>query len=106
MEAIRRITPQAQLVQTEDMGQIFSTPFLSYEADFENARLYYANWDAQLMEVGGFPDVAGLSEDDMVARLMLGSQGWPGLGAKLFHVTSKLAIAEGAPAIRLEHFFM
>jgi len=38
MRAIRSITPNAQLVQTEDLGKIFSTPLLSYQADYENER--------------------------------------------------------------------
>ncbi|MBC7502582.1 MAG: sugar nucleotide-binding protein [Herminiimonas sp.] len=38
MRAIRRITPSAQLVQTEDLGKIFSTPLLRYQADYENQR--------------------------------------------------------------------
>lgn len=38
MNAIRRITPTAKLVQTEDVGKVFSTPRLRYQADFENAR--------------------------------------------------------------------
>lgn len=38
MQAIRQINPQAQLVQTEDLGQIFSTPLLAYQAEFENHR--------------------------------------------------------------------
>ncbi|HYX39337.1 MAG TPA: family 1 glycosylhydrolase [Oligoflexus sp.] len=38
MQAIRRITPEVMLVQTEDMGRIFSTPFMAYEASYENAR--------------------------------------------------------------------
>jgi dTDP-4-dehydrorhamnose reductase len=38
MKAIRRITPSAKLVQTEDVGKVFSTPRLHYQADFENAR--------------------------------------------------------------------
>ena len=72
--------------------------------DFESARLYYAKWDVQLLEVGGFDDVSGLSDDDMVARLILASQGWPGLGAKLIHFASKVAIEQGAPALRLDQF--
>jgi dTDP-4-dehydrorhamnose reductase len=36
MQAIRRITPAAKLVQTEDLGRIFSSPLLSYQTDFEN----------------------------------------------------------------------
>lgn len=38
MEAVRRVTPQAQLIQTEDLGRTFSTPILGYQADFENER--------------------------------------------------------------------
>lgn len=38
MKAIRRVTPGAKLVQTEDLGRIFSTPKLAYQAAFENER--------------------------------------------------------------------
>ncbi|HEX5539818.1 MAG TPA: family 1 glycosylhydrolase, partial [Methylophilaceae bacterium] len=38
MQAIRRITPHAVLVQTEDLGKTFSTPLLRYQADLENER--------------------------------------------------------------------
>jgi dTDP-4-dehydrorhamnose reductase len=38
MQAIRRITPSARLVQTEDLGKIFSTPEMQYQADYENER--------------------------------------------------------------------
>lgn len=38
MSAIRAVTPDAQLVQTEDLGCIHSTPALRYQADFENER--------------------------------------------------------------------
>jgi dTDP-4-dehydrorhamnose reductase len=38
MQAIRRINPQAQLIQTEDLGKIFSTPLMAYQAEFENDR--------------------------------------------------------------------
>jgi dTDP-4-dehydrorhamnose reductase len=38
MRAIRQVTPTARLVQTEDLGRVFSTPALSYQADFENER--------------------------------------------------------------------
>lgn len=38
MRAIRRITPGARLVQTEDMGKTFSVPRLQYQADYENER--------------------------------------------------------------------
>jgi beta-glucosidase/6-phospho-beta-glucosidase/beta-galactosidase len=38
MKAIREITPGAQLVQTEDLGQAHSTPALRERAEFENHR--------------------------------------------------------------------
>jgi dTDP-4-dehydrorhamnose reductase len=40
MAAIRRITPRARLVQTEDAGHTFSTPPLAYQASYDNARRY------------------------------------------------------------------
>lgn len=42
MQAIRRITPGAQLVQTEDLGKTFSTPGLAYQAEHENQRRWLA----------------------------------------------------------------
>jgi dTDP-4-dehydrorhamnose reductase len=38
MRAIREVTPNALLVQTEDMGKIHSTATLAYQAEFENER--------------------------------------------------------------------
>jgi dTDP-4-dehydrorhamnose reductase len=38
MRAIRKVNPAAQLIQTEDLGKTFSTPLLSYQAEFENER--------------------------------------------------------------------
>lgn len=38
MQAIRKINPLAQLVQTEDLAKTHSTPALSYQALFENKR--------------------------------------------------------------------
>ena len=38
MRAIRRITPDAKLVQTEDLGKAFSTPQMRAQADLENER--------------------------------------------------------------------
>jgi dTDP-4-dehydrorhamnose reductase len=40
MRAIREVTPGARLVQTEDMGTVFSTPHLEYQARFESARRF------------------------------------------------------------------
>jgi dTDP-4-dehydrorhamnose reductase len=38
MKRIRTINPNAQLVQTEDLGKVFSTSLLAYQASFENHR--------------------------------------------------------------------
>jgi len=38
MRAIRKVRPDAQLVQTDDMGKTFSTPTLAYQAEHENQR--------------------------------------------------------------------
>jgi dTDP-4-dehydrorhamnose reductase len=38
MHEIRRINSEAKLVQTEDLGRVFSLPALSYQAEFENTR--------------------------------------------------------------------
>jgi dTDP-4-dehydrorhamnose reductase len=38
MQEIRKINPQARLVQTEDLGKTHSTAWLNYQAGFENER--------------------------------------------------------------------
>lgn len=38
MQAIRKINPDAKLVQTEDLGKTHSTELLKYQADYENSR--------------------------------------------------------------------
>ena len=38
MQAIRKINPYARLIQTEDMGKVYSTALLNYQAEFENER--------------------------------------------------------------------
>ena len=38
MEAIRSVNPNAKLIQTEDLAKCYSTPLLSYQANFENQR--------------------------------------------------------------------
>src|SRR5690606_30821883 len=44
MRAIRAVNPAARLVQTEDLGRTYSTPFLAYQADLENERRWLT-WD-------------------------------------------------------------
>jgi dTDP-4-dehydrorhamnose reductase len=38
MQEIRKINPQAVLIQTEDLGKTYSTSLLHYQAEFENER--------------------------------------------------------------------
>lgn len=38
MREIRKVNPDARLVQTEDLARIYSTPFMRYQAVFENHR--------------------------------------------------------------------
>jgi len=40
MQAIREVVPSARLVQTEDLGTVFATPKLAYQAAFENERRF------------------------------------------------------------------
>jgi dTDP-4-dehydrorhamnose reductase len=40
MHAVRQVCPHAQLVQTEDLGFVRSTPDLAYQARFENERRF------------------------------------------------------------------
>lgn len=44
MRAIRKVNPNARLVQTDDLGKTFSTPPLRYQADYENERRWLT-WD-------------------------------------------------------------
>jgi dTDP-4-dehydrorhamnose reductase len=51
MDAIRTITPNAELLQTEDLGRTHSTPALAYQAAFENERRWLT-FDLLLNRVG------------------------------------------------------
>ena len=42
MQAIREVNPKAQLVQTDDLGKIFSTKKIAYQAEFENERRWFS----------------------------------------------------------------
>ena len=70
MRAIREVNPAARLVQTEDLGHVWSTPALRYQADYENERRWLS-LDLVCGRVG--PDHPlwshllwlGLTEDDL-----------------------------------------
>lgn len=55
MAAVRRVNPKAQLIQTDDLGHIHSTPHLAYEAEYQNHRRWLC-WDLLCGVVG--PDHA------------------------------------------------
>lgn len=67
MRAIREVRPDAELIQTEDLGKVFSTPGLQYQADFENERRWIT-WDLLSGRVdrdhpmAGYFKYAGLAE--------------------------------------------
>jgi dTDP-4-dehydrorhamnose reductase len=44
MRAIRKCNPLAQLIQTEDLGKVYSSRHLNYQAKFENRRRWLT-WD-------------------------------------------------------------
>ena len=44
MQAIRRVQPEARLVQTDDLGRTWSTPLLAYQAGFNN-EMRWLSWD-------------------------------------------------------------
>jgi dTDP-4-dehydrorhamnose reductase len=70
MQAIRRVNPAAKLVQTEDLGTIYSTRRLQYQADYENERRWLA-WDLLMGRVGAahplYPDLVawGIGADEL-----------------------------------------
>lgn len=86
MAAIRKVNPAAKLVQTEDLGRVFSTERLAYQAEHENERRWLSldlltgrigpdhGWyrlllkhgvtEAQLSELRdglGMPDIVGIN---------------------------------------------
>lgn len=44
MREIRKVNPDAKLIQTEDLGKTYSTPLLRYQAEWENLRRWLT-WD-------------------------------------------------------------
>lgn len=68
MQAIRKVRPDAQLVQTEDAARTFSTPSLAYQAEWENERRWLT-FDLLCGKVNrehpmwGFLCWAGIEED-------------------------------------------
>lgn len=44
MREVRKVNPQARLIQTEDLGRTYSTAAVAHQADFENRRRWMT-WD-------------------------------------------------------------
>jgi dTDP-4-dehydrorhamnose reductase len=70
MAAVRRVRPDAALVQTEDLGQTHAPPALEYQARFENHRRWLT-WDLLCGRVGrdhplrGYLRRAGAADADL-----------------------------------------
>ena len=70
MRAIREVNPGAKLVHTEDLGTIYSTGHLAYQAAFENCRRWLA-WDLLCGFVGrthpmhGYLRASGISAAEL-----------------------------------------
>jgi dTDP-4-dehydrorhamnose reductase len=62
MRAIREVNPAAKLVQTDDLGTVYATSHLAYQAEFENERRWLA-WDL----LCGFVDVTHPLHEFLVA---------------------------------------
>ncbi|WP_158914919.1 family 1 glycosylhydrolase [Caulobacter sp. S45] len=72
MRAIRDVNPEARLIQTEDLGQVFSTPGLAADAEFQNVRRW-ATWDLLTGSIGPdhplFERIAGFGLADRLKAI-------------------------------------
>ncbi|MDB5644978.1 sugar nucleotide-binding protein [Methylobacterium sp.] len=101
MRAIRRITPGARLIQTEDIGRTFSTPALAAQADYENARRWLSldllcgrigpdhPWHRRLIE-------NGVAAEDLA--LLGGGEGTPDIIGVNHYLTSERYLDGGLNA--------
>jgi dTDP-4-dehydrorhamnose reductase len=88
MQAVRQVNPQAMLIQTEDMGKVFSTQTLSYQADYENER----RWLSLDLLSGS------LERDGMMYRYLT----WAGLSEE--ELETVLEEASGPDIIGINHY--
>ncbi len=83
MRAIREVQPDAVLVQTEDLGRVYSTPPLAYQARMENERRWltfdlltgsltpqHAMWDYLVGHGIGEAELHALCEDPYVPAII------------------------------------
>ncbi|MET0465752.1 MAG: family 1 glycosylhydrolase, partial [Chitinophagaceae bacterium] len=102
MQAIRKINPEATLVQTEDLSKTYSTPALAYQADFENQRrwLTYDLLTASVNEEHAawkYFTANGIDEDELF--FFLENPCPPGIAGFNYYVTSERFLDE-----RIEHY--
>ena len=70
MQAIREINPDARLIQTDDLGKMYSTPYMQYQTEFENERRWIT-WDLLCGRVDrhhrmwGHLSGCGIGEDEL-----------------------------------------
>ncbi|RYE33240.1 MAG: NAD-dependent epimerase/dehydratase family protein [Sphingobacteriaceae bacterium] len=102
MQAIRTINPDAKLIQTEDLGKVYSTPLLQYQADFENER----RWLSYDLITGtltpekmmwGFLLHIGILEDEL--RYFLDNNCKPHIAGFNYYITSERYLDEN-----LQHY--
>jgi dTDP-4-dehydrorhamnose reductase len=72
MQVIREVNPNAQLVQTEDLGKTYSTPKLLYQAGLENERRWLSfdllcGYVTPLHPMWGYLRYCGISEAELEA---------------------------------------
>jgi dTDP-4-dehydrorhamnose reductase len=66
MGAIREVNPRARLIQTEDLGKVYSSASLRQQADFENERRWLT-WDLLVGRVDESHRLRGYLRDNGVA---------------------------------------
>ncbi len=103
MRAIRAVNSTARLIQTEDLGKVYSTPRLTYQADFENERRWLT-WDLLCGRVDTrhalwsfLIEYAGIPERELL--WFLDNQCPPEVIGANYYVTSERFLDD-----RLEHY--
>lgn len=97
MGAVRAVNPAARLIQTEDLGRVWSTPALAYQADFENERCWLT-WDLLTGRVDRthalWPFLVGAGAGEAELDAFLGSPCPPDVVGVNHYVTSERFLDE------------
>ncbi|MFL5811250.1 MAG: family 1 glycosylhydrolase, partial [Flavisolibacter sp.] len=97
MQEIRKINPNAKLVQTEDLSKTYSTPYLQFQANFENERRWLT-YDLLCGKVvpghvmWEYFSRLGISESDL--NFFLGNTCPPDIAGFNYYVTSERFLDE------------